>query len=430
VSTSHGYDVIGLLAWYDPEQVLAVVDSAGRRVLARVHRESGTVRVIDRQRTRRLPATDGRWVACYCEDETTGMARWLVYPVDRPDQARPVDLGPGAASGLSLIWAPTGSPHTYLQRVDILAPVYPIPLDAAHRLRAQGFDIADNPISVPMFSWRSGDTTIATVDSIGTLRPRRVGTVTVHVSAGGWREDSAHIAIRPPGFTTLLEERWTGELSDNWVPFGVPSPVLTTGPDRVPAFWHRGDSTFHSGVYSHRAFDASRGLGVEALVSTPVDALQWQELVISLDPDLDDEALAAWDHRTGSPPKVGMKDSLCSIRYPGGDGFLNLQRAGLSAASITHYVPVEPKLRSGDWYRVRIQIFPDGRCGIAIDGQPPWRAESRLSFDRPYRLLLKGKSVRTRILVGPLEVWEGVRGDIDWSALDHSPAATAGQPGE
>ena len=416
--TSREYAPTGLLAWYDQEQVLAVLDSAGQRMLARVHLESGTVRVIDRRQARGPLATDGQWVACFCEDETTGMAGWLVYPVDRPDQARRVDPGSDAASDLSLLWAPAGRPRTYLQRVDILEAEHAIPLDAAYRLRVQSFDIAGNPISVPVLSWRSGDTTVATVDSTGTLRPRRVGTVTVHVSAGGWREDSARVAIRPPGSTTLLEERWTGELSANWVSFGVPRPVLTTGPEGVPAFWHRGDSTFHSGAYSRRTFDASRGLGVEAAASTPVDALQWQDLVISLDPDLDDAALAAWDHQTGSPPKVGTTLSTCAMHYPGGDGFINLQRVGLSSANITRLLPVEPRLRSGDWYRVRIQIFADGRCGIALDGQPVWRGESRLSLDRPYHVRMEGKSVRTRILVGPLEVWEGVRGDVDWSALD------------
>ena len=34
------------------------------------------------------------------------------------------------------------------------------------------------------------------------------------------------------------------------------------------------------------------------------------------------------------------------------------------------------------------------------------------------------RSVRTRILVGPLAVWEGVRGDVDGSVLDRQDAAS------
>jgi hypothetical protein len=417
-----GYVPIGLAGWYDQEQVLAVLDSAGHEMLARVHLQTATVRVVDRRHGKRLVSADGRWVACFCDDETTGSPAWLVYPADRPDQARRVDLGSAAPSDISLLWAPQSTRPRYLARAEILAPSNPIPLDAAYRLRVRGFDIEGNPIVVPVLSWHSADTVTATVDSAGILQPRRVGTVTVHVSAGGWRSDSVRVAIQPPTFSTVLEERWTGELSANWVPFGVPRPVLTSGPESVPAFWHRGDSTFHSGVYSRRVFSATRGLGLEALVATPLDALQWQSLTISLHPGLDDAALAAWDHRTGSPPTAsGPSSAACQIRYPGADGYVYLSRLGLSAGLAYRIVAADPILRSGSWYKVRIQIFPDGRCGIALDGEPLWRGESQLSLDRPYRVLLLGKSVRTTILVGPLELWEGVRGDVDWSTLDRQP---------
>ncbi len=118
----------------------------------------------------------------------------------------------------------------------------------------------------------------------------------------------------------------------------------------------------------------------------------------------------AWDHRTGSNPAGGA--NACLIRYPpAGDGYLQLQRMPAS-------------LRSGRWYTVRIQIFPDGRCGVAVDGQPLWRSDSPISLDRLYRVRFEGKSVRTRILVGPLNVWEGVRGDVDWSLLDRQDAGS------
>jgi hypothetical protein len=34
----------------------------------------------------------------------------------------------------------------------------------------------------------------------------------------------------------------------------------------------------------------------------------------------------------------------------------------------------------------------------------------------PYRLVLQGKSVGNRMLVGRLEVWEGVKPGVDWAA--------------
>jgi hypothetical protein len=37
-------------------------------------------------------------------------------------------------------------------------------------------------------------------------------------------------------------------------------------------------------------------------------------------------------------------------------------------------------------------------------------------LDEPLRVALHGQSVGTRMLVGSLEVWTGVRADIDWAA--------------
>ena len=420
-----GYVPIKILGWYDSGQVLAVVDSAAQEMVARVDLGSQTVRVVDRLCRGVISSPDGRWVACIREETASRALAWYVFPVDRPDQARRVEFGSMSSKDFFLVWRSAGAPSRYLERVEIVGPAVPIPLDATHRLRVRGFDAAGHASDIPVLVWWSADTAIATVDSAGTLEPKRVGTVTVHVSAGGWRHDSVRVTIQPPGYTTVLEERWTNNLSTNWVPFGVPRPVLTTGPDGVPALWHRGDSTYHSGVYSRRTFTAARGLGMDALVSTPIDELQWQSVSISLNSQLDSAPLADWDHRTGSPPSAPSAGSdVCSMIYPRGDGFLWLQRVGLGAGGSYGLVLAEPWLRSGRWYTVRFQIFPDGRCGIAVDGQPLWRSDSPVAVDRLYRVRLEGKSVRTRILVGPLQVWEGVRGDVNWSLLDRQDAAS------
>jgi len=76
---------------------------------------------------------------------------------------------------------------------------------------------------------------------------------------------------------------------------------------------------------------------------------------------------------------------------------------------------------SGSWYAVRIQLFPDGRCGLAINGKPVWITNDALATNQRYRLLLWGNSLGNRMLVGPVKVWEGVPGDVDWSALDRPP---------
>jgi hypothetical protein len=92
-----------------------------------------------------------------------------------------------------------------------------------------------------------------------------------------------------------------------------------------------------------------------------------------------------------------------------GDGFENLDRFGTPEGPRQ----ADSTLRTGRWFTIRLQVFPDGRCGVAVDGKPIAGGET-LALDRPFRVVLHGKSVGTRVLVGPLEVWEGVRSDVDW----------------
>jgi hypothetical protein len=42
-----------------------------------------------------------------------------------------------------------------------------------------------------------------------------------------------------------------------------------------------------------------------------------------------------------------------------------------------------------------------------------------LPLDRRYWLDVSGQSVGTRMLVGPVEAWKGVRDGVDWSALSY-----------
>lgn len=409
--------------WYDERQVLVTVDTVGGFVLARLDIETETVSVVDRARGvgSWQVSLDGRWVACFCERPGYVGPAWFVYPVDRPDLARRVRLGTESQGGFFLRWGSLGGEGRYLNRLEISPTPQAIPLDAAHRLQAQGLDVSNAPIAVPVLSWRSADTTVARVDSAGTVHPRRLGAVTIYASAGGWRYDSVRVTIRSPGFATLIKETWTDDLRAEWVPFGVPRPALTTGPEGVPAFWHRGDSTYHSGVYSRRAFTIAGGLGLEALVSTPIGALQWQGLSIGLTSGLNMAAIEHWDHRTGTFPTIAARGTVtCSLRYPSEDGFVALQRIQISSARSWQLISVDSTIRSGDWYTIRLQIFPDGRCAFALNGKPLWRSESALSIDEQFRVVLEGKSVGTKILVGPLEIWEGVRGDVDWSVLERA----------
>ena len=66
-------------------------------------------------------------------------------------------------------------------------------------------------------------------------------------------------------------------------------------------------------------------------------------------------------------------------------------------------------------------MLPDGRCGVAVDGKPVWLSERPIRTDLRNRLALQGMSFHTRILFGPVEVWQGVRRDVDWEAAARRP---------
>lgn len=73
--------------------------------------------------------------------------------------------------------------------------------------------------------------------------------------------------------------------------------------------------------------------------------------------------------------------------------------------------------RSGRWFSVILQLFPDGTCGLAIDGEPVARSSGSLNLSVPFKVRFEGNSVGAPMLIGPLEVWTGSRNDVDWSNI-------------
>ena len=75
-------------------------------------------------------------------------------------------------------------------------------------------------------------------------------------------------------------------------------------------------------------------------------------------------------------------------------------------------------VNDGRWFRVRVQIFPDGRCGVAIDGRPITITGVGVRSDARYLAVLDGNSYHTRVLTGPVDIWTGIRPGVDWLAFD------------
>ena len=75
-----------------------------------------------------------------------------------------------------------------------------------------------------------------------------------------------------------------------------------------------------------------------------------------------------------------------------------------------------PAIGQGVPTRVRLQVMPDGRCGVALDGVPLSLQPAFTHLDS-MRVILQGSSVGTRMLVGTITVRRGVPTDVDWNRV-------------
>ena len=89
--------------------------------------------------------------------------------------------------------------------------------------------------------------------------------------------------------------------------------------------------------------------------------------------------------------------------------------------------PVEfdaSKLARGTPWHIRIQVLPDGRCGVALNGRAAVMSNQRFDPGVPLLLLTYGSSWHSRMLLGPVTISEGVPGDIDWTVIGNGPTRT------
>lgn len=357
---------------------------------------------------------DGAWLLWHDREQVSGPVRWHAFSLEYDGDRRMV--GGVELADAQLVWDVVQRPPAYLDTLRIESVPETVPLSAGRRLAARGTDPLGRSAPVRAVAWRSSDTTVATVDASGVLLPRRTGRVWIHASAGGWRTDSVPVEIAKSPVETVLLESWRGGLGDVWVPFGEPRPEIVTLGDSAAALWTRGDSSFSSGVYARQLLPVREGLGMEAHVSGRVTRTQWQFHAVAFHAGIDSVALARWDHRTGDiPVTAGL---LCAITYPAREGLGGADSVRLGCGNATVEVPAPPGLGDGEWHRLRAQLLPDGRLGLAIDGVPVGLAPAAIPLEREFRLVITGQSHGTQLLVGDVALWTGVKDDVDWRVLD------------
>ncbi len=413
-----GQPIAWLLGWTGLDELALTTEESGAQPLVRYDwlRDNRTTILAPYVLQPRL-SPDRRWVAVSARLDGMVGLRDMVLPIDAPGKARPV-AGPGQLRDGLRWWE--GKPDRswlidHLEFRDSVTTVLPgIGTQLSVKaLTATGTEI---PIRAPV-EWSSGDTSIATVDSTGEIRVRTPGEVQVSATLAGWRKAIKHIKVVGKAPITVLDERWDADWLRRWLPWGDPTPLVTAGPQGIRGLWSRGDGVYPSMAILRDALSARDGLGLEVRISTPLTAAQHQRMKVMFLAGLDPPTFERADHQK-APPTVGTTVSMCGIVFPL-EGRWGSTRTALYG-SITEALDLGKEalaMRTGAWWTLRVQILPDGRCGIAINGRVLWLSREPVPLDGAYRLWLGDESAGVKLIHGPLQVWKGVRTDIRWTDL-------------
>ena len=392
--------------WEDPLHVVgAFADSAGRSHIAAVNVRTGEHHDLAVGELGFRSDAPG-WIVCFCRRSAEEPDQLLLMPTAAPGRA--VRLDPPSPPG-DFVLLPAGRVNRYINRLKIVTSSISIPLENTWQLGLRAWDAAGAPRQPMAVRWWSSDTMVAAVDSTGAVRPRRSGSITIYATTGGWRSDSVRLRVVPAATVTLLAEDWRRGITSDWVPFGTPRPFVT-GTDSGPALVPNGDSTFNSGVLTRRLWPTGHGLGVEFAAAMPLTARQWQYMQVSL-VTADSATMRPWDLPKG---QIFLPDGSwrgCAAFYPP-TGFPDLMTL---SDGVERSVRVPPGTSRGEWVRIRLQLFPDGRCGLALNGVARAVLDRSVPVGDSAMLLIRSMSFHTRFLVGPIELWEGVRAGVDWS---------------
>jgi hypothetical protein len=364
-----------------------------------------------------LDAT-GRWLLLASPD-TAGFATLRIGPALAFERARTFVAReiPGAHVDA---WIESG-PSDYITSMKVVHPPVPVALGAPHRLRVVATTRTGRRLVPPVVLWRSLTPRIAAVDSDGVLVARDTGRAIIEASAGGWRTALDTIPVVRSAAVLAADERWANGVEARWRFYGEPLPLIVDDSRGGRAFFNNGDGEFYSGAYSIGAYNASRGLAIDAEFSAPITRSQWQMISVGLRGSAAFAPIARWDHRTGFPPASLSSQPDCAFVYPRGEGPLARTRAA-GADPLPSALNGRPlDLWRGAWHVVRVQLMPDGRCGYAIDGMAIAIHESAMEAPPTAHAMLQGMSVGTRMLVGRVRVFTGVPPGVDWTVAKRRP---------
>ncbi|MEP6831992.1 MAG: AAA family ATPase [Gemmatimonas sp.] len=358
---------------------------------------------------------DRKWIVAAIHVEGFRGVRDWIAPVDRPDKARPVDMKKYGVGPVRW-WEGPADRSLLIDHIEFSDSTTSVMLGVSSKQLVRAVTAAG--VEIPLLApvrWTSSDNRVATVDSSGQVSAHATGEVTITASLVSWRVASKRIRVTSAVATTVVEEQWQNGWRDRWITFGQPTPVVAPGPGGVLGFFNRGDGVFMSVGSLRRGLDAKQGLGLEMRVSSPVTRTANQQFSIFLLSGVDTAALTHGD--AGMAPRgVGNLLARCGVSFPmeGALGETRLAVAGGNSRGV-ELGEAGGALRTGAWWTLRLQIFPDGRCAVAINNRVVFMSAEAIDLAGEFRVWLGNSSLGTTILHGPLQVWTGVRTNFDWT---------------
>ena len=413
-----GFDV-SALGWIDDEQIVAQESDGWLTRLSAWQWSTGeSVTVTDNAGILTSLSPDGRWVFCMCTLTADGPRLPAVFPLHAPALIRQIAVPTIAGRPMGAVWLASAATATPVRVVIDTAFTRVAPVGVPIKLSASLIDSHDRVLPFRgSIRWSLKDFTAGTIDSLSGVVVARQGAaeLLVRASVGRVTRDSIRLRVNTDSFRFGLDERWDDAWVDRWIRFGKPLPeVVEVAPGRR-AFFNNGDGRFSSSALSRATFDGRGGLAVEFEVSTPVTRRQWQIFGVGIRQATDTLPFSR-NGGANAIPDFPERSFVCDVGYPqeprGGEreGSVSF---GTRRRGLWLRVPDKDWL-SGRWHTIRLQLLPDGRCGLALDGRPVAIVPALARLGADMRVLVGGNSVGTRMLVGRLRVFEGVLRDVDW----------------
>jgi serine/threonine-protein kinase len=364
---------------------------------------------------------DGRWFTTSILVPGHSQPQWYLYRTETPAMPRLIELL-GDAEEFRIIPL---THERFARTIDSLAIAgEPAPLapGVVHQLRLTAFNGQGREVELTSpVEWSVAPAENAIVDSLGRLIPVQGSGVEVRAALPGWMASSIGLAFRQQPPQLLLHEDWGAPLATGWISYGTPRPLIVDGADGQRAFLNNGDGSYPSGAYLRKGYMLSHGLALEAEVWAPLTRTQWQTITIELCGGCDTTAMGAWDHSVGPPAFDGPRRQIrsCGAVFPSGEGPGKGDSMAFAARGMAGVVLDRTGLlQTGKRHILLLQLFADGRCGLALDGAGLVVSRAALRRDRAFHPVLSGNSVGTRMLVGRVKVWRGVRDGVDWSRAE------------